>query len=153
MDSELTGQRRPTGRDAGFSLIELLVATTVLAILTVTATLSLRGGLAQSNDIAAFERSFETHRQLAVQGQGWRGLYIDAQGYRVARYENGAWQSDGGAIRWSRRPALAVQGPRAPFGTPEIVFLPNGATTAFSLRFGPDGSCQSDGWSGLACSE
>lgn len=150
--------RRARGSDpaqAGFTLIELLVVVAVLAVLAVGASLAATRGARGTGDAAQFAQSYAAARALAVQGQDRRGLRITPRGHRVARRVDGAWTDTGREARWRGRVAFAPSGPVLDGEAPEIVFLPNGRTSAFSIRFGgsPGVRCSSDGWKGLSCSE
>lgn len=151
----MDGEIDPGGkRAAGFSLIELLVVIAVLAVLAVGVTLSV-GRRGEQGDMAWFHEAWRTQAALAIEGRDMRGLRIGPTGLQVvARRMGGAgpeWQDMGKPRAWSGRVALATV--RAvPSGEPEIVFLPSGQSSAFSLGFsGGGGRCESDGWTGLTC--
>lgn len=143
----------PASGHAGFTLIELLVAVAVLAVLAVGASLAATRGTGGADDAQRFAQSYASARQLAVQGQERRGLAITPRGSRSTRYAEETWQDTAPEIRWRGRVAFAPQGARQPATLPEIVFLPNGRTSAFTIRFGGTGGqvCTSDGWTGLTC--
>ena len=94
-------------------------------------------------------------RQLAVQGQSPRGLQITPRGLRMVSRRDGIWQEDGQEVRWRGRVGFAPQEPPGSGDAPEIVFLSNGRTSAFSIRFGSGAGqlCRSDGWTGLTCDD
>ncbi len=149
-----TGTR--TGSDtAGFTLIELLVAVAVLAVLAVGASLVASRGSAGSSDAQRFAADYASLRQLAVEGQQRRGLSLTPRGSRVARWTAQGWEETGREMRWRGRVAFAATGPVLPADHPEIVFLPDGRTNAFSIRFGGGAAvtCRSDGWTGLICAD
>ena len=64
-------------------------------------------------------------------------------------------QEDGQEVRWRGRVGFAPQEPPGSGDAPEIVFLSNGRTSAFSIRFGSGAGqlCRSDGWTGLTCDD
>ena len=144
---------RPVGRStpAGFTLVEMLVATAILSVLALGAMLSVSGRTGPT-DAARLERLFETQAALAVAERSRRGLYLTPTGAQVARWRDGRWERAGRAIRWTRRASVLRRDPGPP-GAPQLVFLGNGRASAVSVRFEDAGICQSDGWTGLICSE
>ncbi|RDD64031.1 prepilin-type N-terminal cleavage/methylation domain-containing protein [Thalassococcus profundi] len=140
---------------AGFTLIELLVAVAVLAVLAVGASLAATRGSGGAEDAQRFADRFAALRQLAVQGQSPRGLQITPRGLRMVSRRDGVWQEDGQEVRWRGRVGFAPQEPPGSGDAPEIVFLSNGRTSAFSIRFGSGAGqlCRSDGWTGLTCDD
>ncbi len=139
---------------AGFTLIELLVTIAVLATLAVGASLVAARSPGGGSEAARFERSYMATRQLAVGGQQMRGIAVTPRGFQSMRYGAGGWEALGRAIRWQDRVSLAPRGAPQPAGWPEIVFLPDGRSNAFSIRFGAgrrSTACESDGWTGLTC--
>lgn len=148
--------RAPSG-PAGFSLIELLVVIAVLSVLAVGAALATgRGGpqTAQSSDMARFETAFATQAALAVQGREARGLAVQGAGLRGLRPDpGGGWTAAGPERPWRGRVAFLREAAEAFVpGGPDIRFLPNGRSSAFSISFAADGRCESNGWTGLTCS-
>lgn len=143
---------------AGFTLIELMICVAIISVLAVGATLSLgRVGSAADTDLDRFRRLHDTARDLAIREQSRRGLDLDAQGLRIAQLGPEGWQRGDRGIAWRgqvnlSRPVAAE--PSLP-GTPDIVFLGNGRSSAFTLTFtirgGPVRRCRSDGWRGLTC--
>ena len=140
-------------KQAGFSLIELLVVIAVLSVLAVGASLAATRAPGRTDDADRFARIFAQLRQLSVQGQQWRGLNIRPRGHQMAGRSDGQWLDSGRETRWRGQVTFATDGPIAGDNSPEIVFLPNGRTSAFSIRFGAGAGtlCQSDGWTGLIC--
>lgn len=138
---------------AGFTLIELLVSIAVVAVLAVGASLAATRRGEGESDAQRFAQGYAMARQMAVQGQDRRGITVTARGSRGARWRDGAWQDTGRETRW-RGPVVFAPGPGGtPSGQPEIVFLSNGRSSAFSIRFGGGvgTTCTSDGWTGLTC--
>lgn len=145
---------RNLGSDtAGFTLIELLVAVAVLAVLAVGASLAATRRSGSESDASRFAQSYAMARQLAVQGQARRGIDISPAASQPMAPGDGQWQRAGRETRWRAPVAFVAEGPAHPADWPEIVFLPNGRTSAFSIRFGHGAGtlCQSDGWTGLTC--
>lgn len=148
MDGEL-GQ-------GGFTLIELLVVVAILAVLGAGLSLSaLRGsGAGAQADMARFQAAWRAESDLAITGQTRRGLSVTPDGLRRARVSAQGWQVAGTAERLRRRAVLRAD--PGPAGAPDIVFLANGRSTPFDIRFPggrgrPAGRCTSDGWTGLSC--
>lgn len=136
---------------AGFTLFELLVVVAVLAVLAVGASLAAtRSGGEGASDADRFRHSHDMARALAVQGQERRGLEISRSGIRMAKQVGGIWQAEGRKIVWRDRVVFAPQGEDLSPDVPEILFLPDGRSSAFSIRFAGVG-CRSDGWTGLKC--
>lgn len=152
MGHRISARAAARNPDAGLTLLELLVATAVLAVLSVGATLSLgtRGG--GTSDMARFAALYDTHAGLAVGDRARRGLRITQQDIQVHLWRDNRWQPLGRAQRWRRPVALNIQSAIAP-GAPQVVFLANGQATAFSVVFEGGGQCTSDGWSELTCSD
>jgi prepilin-type N-terminal cleavage/methylation domain-containing protein len=137
---------------AGFSLIELLVVIAVLSVLTVGAVLATgRGGPETSPDMARFQAGFTLMQALAVQGRGARGLVIVSEGMQTAQAGAEGWVISDGVQPWRGRVVYAARGGQFDPGAPDIRFLSNGRSTAFSISFATGGRCDTDGWSGLTC--
>ena len=140
-------------RSHGFTLIELLVTVAILSVLAVGATLALgRGASRDQTDQARFQQQFERLRQLAITGQQIRGLKLDARGMATAQYGPLGWSIAQTPQRWAERAILSV--PQSAItgevSDPQILFLPSGQTTPFSISFGPV-HCETDGWKDLSC--
>ncbi|TMM51306.1 type II secretion system protein [Sulfitobacter sabulilitoris] len=163
MDAGITvrGQATAQGGQSGFTLIELVIVIAILSVLSVGALLAVgRVGGGASGDAATFRALYDANRRLAVQGQNWRGLRVEQGGTRTAVRGADGWQSAPTLRRWrdrvAFRHAVPVPGDRL---MPDIVFLPNGQTSAFSIQFAARGRdpsrrslrCGSDGWTGLRC--
>ena len=125
------------------------------AVLAVGASLAATRGSGGAEDAQRFADRFAALRQLAVQGQSPRGLQITPRGLRMVSRRDGIWQEDGQEVRWRGRVGFAPQEPPGSGDAPEIVFLSNGRTSAFSIRFGSGAGqlCRSDGWTGLTCDD
>lgn len=138
-------------RSAGFTLIELMVVISVLAVLTVSVSLGVnRPRTVQAQDWARFQAVHEGLRSQAVLGREVLGLAVNGEGWRRLRREGGGWAEDGAGAAW--RGAVTVQEPFDP-RTP-LVFLPGGRGTKLRLRFEDGGRaviCESDGWTPVTC--
>lgn len=154
MEPELKPDPAP---DRGFTLIELLVVISVLAVLSVGATLAVsgRGTDSAASDRAWFETQFRALQDLAMQGRNSKGLSITPEGLGFARRTGEGWDIGNPVRRWQGDVTIANMRPRAEPDEPQIVLLANGQTTAFDIRFsgnrGASQSCRSDGWTGLKC--
>lgn len=138
--------------EAGVTLIELVVVLMVLASLGMGVTLSLgRNSLRGESDLIAFQTAYDQARSLAVHGQIRRGLLLEAKGRRLARWQAGGWQLSEQLQPWRGRVSFLINGGAPPLrDAPNLIFLPNGQTTAFSIQFDQI-TCRSDGWTGLIC--
>lgn len=150
----------PRAATSGFTLIELLIAVAVLAALSVGASLVATGRGAGVGDADRFARLYATMRQQAVLGQGWRGIALDSGGSRTGARRAGVWQMSDRVEPWRGRMVFLPDTPPLPatggVEAPQIVFLPNGQTSAFGIGFTQRGRagtirCRTDGWAGLQC--
>lgn len=150
---------RQVDRQAGFTLIELVVCVAILAVLAVGATLAAgRGSAAAESDAARFRRLWEESRDLAIREQSRRGLTLGPRGITLSRLDPGGWSAGDTPVPLRASAVLrraAAEPPPSP-GAPDIVLLANGRSTAFSVSFGasdgtPGQRCRSDGWTGLTC--
>lgn len=151
MGPELTSD---AGQDAGFSLIELLVVIAILAVLSVGAVLATGRGGADAKgtaDMAQFRDRFANLQALAIQGRETRGLMVQGKGLRNARIGPDGWEISKATQPWRGRVAFSNQGELFIPNAPDIRFLSNGRTSAFSIGFAAGGRCASDGWEGLTC--
>lgn len=141
----------PPSRDAGVTLIELVVVVAVMAVLG--AGLSLAVGRAASSadaDMAQFRQQYEQLRAQAVHARHRYGLSVTPKGRHMMARHGGTWQDLGPPRSWRAAVHYADRHRRAAPGVPDIQFLPNGQTSAFTISFGSR-RCQSDGWTGLTC--
>lgn len=153
MGPELNACTGRTSCTDGFSLIELMVVIAILATLSVGAVIAAtpRSAGARS-DVAQFQQAFERSRDMAVLGARKRGLFITAKGVQEAAYANASWVAKGRVTRWGRAAILTLSPGSQPRGdAPQLIFLPDGQTSAFVLVFRGGGRCESDGWTGLKC--
>ena len=139
------------GSDAGVTLIELVVVVAVMASLVLGVTLSagLGGGRSES-DLMSFRTAYDQARSLAVHGQLRRGLALSVKGRRIAWWRGDGWQLSEQLQPWRGRVSYQIEGSSAAQEAPDIIFLPNGQTSAFSIQFDSI-NCRSDGWTGLIC--
>lgn len=146
MDGELTPDAQ-----AGVTLIELVIVVAVLATLAVGVSLAAgRPASGAESDMARFVQSYALNRGLAVQGRQRRGLVITRDGSQRARWRDGAWEVAPRTDPWRGPVSYLIEGVRTPDGAPNILFLPNGRTSAFTITFDTT-RCHSDGWTGLTC--
>jgi len=143
----------PRSGPRGFTLIELLVVVAVLAVLSVGATLTLgRGGATASQDMTLFRQIFDQQRAMSITGQQVRGLKLMPRGLFTGQYRTSGWELSNVQVGFSGQAILSA---RTVVGTPpedpQIVILPNGQTTPFSVVFSGGGRCETDGWKGLVC--
>lgn len=155
--------------EAGVSLIELLVVVAMLSVLAVGVTLPLRQSANSTQaDARLFQSVYARTRAQAVHSGALRGLKVDGRGLRLMQREADGqaqaprWQLSDQPIRWQGRAVFRATGPQGGGVTagqsgprPDILFLPNGQTSAFDLRFTTPRhvpvSCSSDGWSEVSC--
>lgn len=141
--------------DCGFSLVELLVVTAILAVLAIGVTLSMgKSATSQAEDLKMFEQRFSALRSRAIHGQKLEGLYVTARGFQGADRPLEVWQPTGRQQRWKDRVRFETRGAPSTQLLPSILFLPNGTTTAFEVIFqgnDPDIRCASNGVAGLSC--
>lgn len=143
----------PTGLDldTGVTLIELVVVLAVLVSLVLGVTLT-RGAVRprSDSDLMGFRSAYDQARSLAVHGQRRRGLLLNAEGWRLAWAGAEGWRVSDRLQPWRGRVSYHIDGPRAAPETPDILFLPTGQTSGFSIQFDQI-TCGSDGWTGLLC--
>lgn len=138
-------------RDAGVSLIELLVVVAVLSVLAVGVSMTaLRNPDQAEQDQALFQRLYDQTRALAIEGRQSRGLRVTSRGISVATQTPDGWQI-GSEQRWQEAVSLVVRDQTLGAGAPQLVVFKNGQSSAFEVQFGTRGRCRSDGWTGLIC--
>ena len=154
MDAGLTDARTQTAQ-AGFSLLEVMVSVAVLAVLAVGAGLVTGGGVsATERDADRFERAHQQTYALAIMGREARGLLVTPNGLALAHWRDASWQGGATLYDWRGQGSFAASAGLARSGDPEIVFYPDGRSTAFSMIFSGGGAvwrCASDGWSAVSC--
>ena len=160
----LSPARHRTDREAGVSLIEILVGISIMAIVAFAVTLTLRpgdGALAREADRLGVRLNQAAAEAIAT-GQPI-GLVIEANGQRYGfyRYVDRRWwplrdhptlegHDLGSPVRLSATQALFQSGQagvdRELAPTPVIWFDPAGLTEPFSLRLDADGDWLELAW-------
>ncbi|WP_135507071.1 GspH/FimT family pseudopilin [Roseovarius aestuariivivens] len=143
-----------SSKGAGFTLIEVLIAVAVLAVLTLGAVLTagrVSGGSGAS-DMARFAERIEFARTLAIDARRTGGLRLRDGTIQMLRRDADGWQPVADPVPWQQPVVFETRSPRIGTETPDILLLPNGQSTAFTLRFSNGGFCENDGWTGLKCS-
>lgn len=111
-------------------------------------------------DAQRFERYMQTARAQAIQGRQTLGLFMTGTGYIPAVRSAKGWEKRTQATRWRAPATLQLKTPRRGPNDPDIVLLPNGQLTAFTLSFASGafasrGSgktvCRSDGNEAVTC--
>jgi len=143
--------RRINVSESGFTLIELMIVVAVLAILTVSVSLSVtrpRAGI--ESDVTRFQAVHERLRSQAILSRQIQGLRLTNDGYQALRWDGADWQDSGGQVSWRQNVAVQI-----PFDlTAPVQFGPSGQVTAVQVRFEGNGRaliCASDGWAKLSC--
>ncbi|MGR1580850.1 type II secretion system protein [Thalassobius sp. S69A] len=138
----------------GFTLIELMVAVAVLAVLSVGATLALGrsdgpGASAQS----LFQQAHRNLRTLAITGQQIRGLRVEPRGMFPASHTPDGWKIAETRVTWDGQVVLSILRNHryGPASAPQILYLPSGQSTPFTIQFPSGIQCRNDGWSTLTC--
>ncbi|GGX70409.1 hypothetical protein GCM10007385_44270 [Tateyamaria omphalii] len=152
------GRAAKARADAGMTLIELLVVVTVLAVLSVGATLTV--GRVKGDDVAQdatrFLNTWRLHADLARETRTPQGLLLDTNGMQPMQLGETGWRETGGKVSWGSRVALvAGQGGRRG-DVPDLVLLPSGQSTAFTVTFASAQSetlrrCTGGGWTVATC--
>lgn len=149
MDRRLRRSRGTAER--GFTLVELLVAVAILAVLALGAGLVRARAPDADAAAATLARAFELARRSAVAAQRPTGLEVTEAGLQVvALSAEGVWMATGPEHHLRARPRVRALGPGAPAAGPAVRFLPTGETSAVAIQLGGL-SCRATGWSGLAC--
>ena len=127
----------------------------IVSTLAVGVTLSVGRGSGGDGDLDRFRAAWALQQALAIEGREMRGLRLSPKGMEVMVWRlgemGGAWQAQGDLRPWQGRVAVSVDRPTPP-GAPDIVFLPDGRGSAFSVAFAVGSArCESDGWAELTC--
>ena len=141
---------RRLNQDRGFSLIELMIAVAVLAILSTTVVMSVsRPQSGSQSDLVRFQKAYERVRRDAIISREVTALAITAAGYQRLVWRDG-WQDLGARVNWKGEVSVLQPFDRdAP-----IEFTPSGQVTALRIQFLENDQttmCVSDGWEPLKC--
>lgn len=141
---------RRLNQDRGFSLIELMIAVAVLAILSTTVVMSVsRPQSGSQSDLVRFQKAYERVRRDAIISREVTALAIRATGYQRLVWRDG-WQELGTSVNWKGEVSVLQPFDRdAP-----IEFTPSGQVTALRIQFLENDQttmCVSDGWEPLKC--
>ncbi|WP_209427901.1 prepilin-type N-terminal cleavage/methylation domain-containing protein [Pararhodobacter sp. SW119] len=154
---------------AGFSLIELLVVTTIISVLSLGLVLGAGvGGVMERSRVdgvrrsaRALEGAVSLARDQALLGRRLHALAPNPDGWEILQLENGEWQGVRAAT--SRRELVwrvdgklvrRLQDPAQENWAPLILFLEDGRVTPFEVVFqAPEGviQCETDGWEAFQC--
>ena len=141
---------RRLNQDRGFSLIELMIAVAVLAILSTTVVMSVsRPQSGSQSDLVRFQKAYERVRRDAIISREVTALAIRATGYQRLVWRDG-WQELGTSVNWKGEVSVLQPFDRdAP-----TEFTPSGQVTALRIQFLENDQttmCVSDGWEPLKC--
>ena len=141
---------RRLNQDRGFSLIELMIAVAVLAILSTTVVMSVsRPQSGSQSDLVRFQKAYERVRRDAIISREVTALAIRATGYQRLVWRDG-WQELGASVNWKGEVSVLQPFDRdAP-----IEFTPSGQVSALRIQFLENDQttmCVSDGWEPLKC--
>jgi len=141
---------RRLSRDSGFSLIELMIAVAVLAILSTTVVLSVaRPQSGSQSDQVRFQKTYERIRRDAIISQEVYAMTISDAGFQRLVWR-GSWQNVGTLVDWRGEVSVLQPFDRE---TP-IEFTPSGQATPVRVQFLENDQsvmCVSDGWEPLKC--
>ncbi len=140
-------------RCSGFTLIEILVVVTIVAIVVATVVLGFTGADSEKRlegEAYQFVQRFELARTFSLQRNAEWGVYVEPDGYEFAEFDvdAGSW------LRWSDRPlqrvgvdesmSLRVKHDEVELPNageedlPDLVIFSSGEVTPFSLYVEPD---------------
>jgi general secretion pathway protein H len=148
-------QRKKSGREqnaeqlartqAGFTLIEILVVLVIIGIV-LTIGVTMYGGFSTQSKVKfaaeTLAQTIEVTAEQAVLQASVLGLYVDQQGYRLLRYQQGRWRVVKSSAL-SRPKAFkadfdiqfkpAIKNTEKKSRTPQCVFGPSGTMTALQI--------------------
>lgn len=144
----------PTPRDAGLSLIEVMVVVAIVSILSAGSLFLLARPGASVPDWKRLERAYQNQRVAAITGAKPMALSLTA-----AHWTPQIWQGADADTPWSNlaEPRPWSVPPAAPDTLPQrVIFLPTGRASGLELRLPrADGTailCRANGWEALSCS-
>lgn len=110
-------ERKARQKEAGFTLVELLVVLVILGLVTATVMLAMpEAGGSLSGEADRFAARARAARDRAILDSRAFALQIGRSGYEVARRESGAWRTEA-HYDWAQRTVPDVGGsPEARIG-------------------------------------
>ena len=165
----ISGTGSLTDCRAGFSLIELVVVTTIISVLSLGLVIGagardvMDGNRADGPErrARALEEAVSATRDQALLMRRLHALKPRVDGWEILRRERGQWHeaasaSGDGQIRWNIEglPFLPLAELSASDIAPPVLFLEDGRVTTFAATFGASGGvihCATDGWEAFRC--
>lgn len=142
----------PPGGTAGFTLVELLLVVAALAILSVTAGLSVtRPATRAPSDAERLLALDAALREEALLSRRPVGLLVDEDGAARAAPSDEGWAETAAPREWS---AIADWAAPQDLGRKLLAYLPDGRNTPWEVVLRDEAvprRCVSDGWSPATC--